>query len=225
MKAFYFSTEARKLRYGDDRPIVVGETHTVSCKPKCCQQGLHASEKLSDAVGYAPGSILYLVELSGDIDSNPDKVAASSRTYLAEFDATELLMEFARKQALINIVKIKPYCTHTSYSLIMEYLTTGDICIRSAAYSAARSAADSAASAAGSAASAADSAASAAGSAASAASAAGSAASAADSAAASAAYSAAGSAAYSAYSAARSAANTMLTEMVIQAAGWESIYA
>lgn len=128
MKAFYFATEDRKLRYGDNRPIVVGETHEVDGPIEVCQNGLHASEQLLDALEHAPGCILYQVELAGEVvaDKFNDKVAASRRTYLAEFDATELLREFARQQALINIELIKPYCTPAKFDLIVTFLQTGD---------------------------------------------------------------------------------------------------
>ena len=215
MKALYFSTEEKKLRYGDNRIIVVGETHTVDNKPKCCTIGLHASKRAIDAVSFAPGSILFLVELSGDIDEQEDKLAAQSREYLAEFDATDLLREFARKIALINIEKIKPYCNEESYNLIIHWLKTGDEAVRSAARSAAESAARSANSAAYSAAwSAAEAAAwSAVWSAEESV-----AWSAANSAAKSAARSAAESAAWSVV---WSAANTILSEMLENATGWD----
>ena len=147
IRALYFATKDRKLRYGDGRSINVGSTHTVDCKPKCCNRGLHASVKVLDALWHAPGSILYLVELSGDMDIGTDKMAATKRKYIAEFDATELLRKFARKQALINIEKIKPYITPKQYNLIVEYLETGKEELREEAYSVASSTARSALSA------------------------------------------------------------------------------
>ena len=141
MKAYYFSSKDRKLRYGDNRPIVVGETHTISTEEKpleLCSWGLHASVKALDALKYAPGPMLYIVELGGDVLEGEDKVCAESRTYLAELDATELLRTFACKQALINIEKIKPYCAEVEYNTVINYLTTGNKSLR--ADSAARSA-------------------------------------------------------------------------------------
>ena len=152
MKAFYFADDSRKLRYGDNRPIEVGTTHTVEGTPKLCSNGLHASVNILDAVSYAPGHHLYLVELSGEMDVGDGKVSAQSRTYIAYYNAEELLREFARKQALINIEKIKPYTTEEEYSLIIRYLETGCEQDRSAArsaWSAAGSAAESAARSAG----------------------------------------------------------------------------
>ncbi len=234
MKAFYFSNEEKKLGYGDGRDIVVGETHKVDGTPKCCEKGLHGSKRIIDALQYASSSNLYLVEISQNVDEQEDKICGKKRKYIAHFNVESVLREFARRQAMINIEKVKPYTD--KYDLIVKYLETGDEGLRSAAGSAAWSAASLAAgSAARSAAwSAAESAAwSAAWSAAK--SAAGLAArsaaeSTAWSAAESAAWSAAGSAAWSAawsaarsaaWSAARSAANTMLTEMIKEATGWD----
>ena len=227
MKAWYFATEERKLRYDDNRSIIVGETHSADLteRPlKLCEWGLHASKRLIDALGYAPGAFLYEVELSGKMITGDDKIVAEHRTYLREIDATEILRVFARKQAMINIEKIEPYCNENEYETVLNWLKTGDETLKTAAYyaaysvananadyvayaaaySAARSAACSAAhSAANSAACSANSAAHSA------------AASAAHSAVDSAACSAADSAASAANAAARSAANEMLTKMVL----------
>ena len=90
-----------------------------------------------DALGYAPGPILYLVEVKDYINFF-NIVAAKHRTYLAECDATELLRKFARKQALISIEKIKPYTD--KYNLIVDYLETGDENLREEAQAAAQAA-------------------------------------------------------------------------------------
>ena len=123
MKAFYFANKDRKLRYNDGRSIVVGETHSVEGEIRTCYNGLHASTKLIDALGYAPDNILYQVELSGDIDHAVDKVAARNRKYLAEFDATDIVNDFYYEQALANIELIKPFCVSNEYEILIEYLT------------------------------------------------------------------------------------------------------
>ncbi len=230
MKAFYFSNKEKKLRYGDNRVIVVGRKHKVRGIPVLCKHGLHGSVKVLDALQYALSSNLYLIELGGDIATGVDKCCATERTYLKTFNAEKVLEVFARKQALLNIEKIKPYCSGDDYDLIVKYLETGDEGLKWNARAAADSAADSARAAAWSEAwSEARAAESAARAAAwtvaveSAVSAARSVVgSAVGSAAESAALSAARSAAWSeARSAALSAANTMLTEMIKEATGWE----
>ena len=148
MKAWYFAKPDGRLAYGDNREINLGETHTVDYTPKICERGLHGSIRLINALIYASSSILYRVEIEGEISVGDDKIAGKSRTYLERFDCENVLMEFARKQALINIENIKPYCSEEEYSVVVEYLETGSKELISAAYSAARSAAAAARSAA-----------------------------------------------------------------------------
>src|ERR1700693_4590296 len=62
---WYFADETECLRYGDGRKIEVGITHKANCEPILCEQGLHASPSVLDALEYAPGNILYHVTLSG----------------------------------------------------------------------------------------------------------------------------------------------------------------
>lgn len=144
MKAFYFATKERKLRYNDNRQIIVGETHTVEGELELCKNGLHASTRLIDALSYAPGPILYLVDVK-DYVIGDDKLAAMERTYFAEFDATTTLQHFARRQALINIELIKPYADQGQYDLIILFLKTGDIKLAAKAARAARAVASTAA--------------------------------------------------------------------------------
>ena len=139
MKAYWFGNN--KLRYSDNREVAIGVTHKVEPPIFLCQRGLHASKKIIDALSYAPYHMLYRVELGGEIIVGDDKVVATERTYLAMFNAQIVLREFARKQALINIEKIKPYCSEKDYGLIFEWLKNGDEKQRSAAWSAAKSAA------------------------------------------------------------------------------------
>jgi len=143
MQASWFCREDRKLGYKDGRTVRIGITHKVRGRLKLCKNGLHASTRLIDALKYAPGPILYLVDLSGEFLSGEDKLCARERKYLASFNATDLLWRFARKQALISVEKIKPYTGQ--YDLIVRWLETGDESIRLAAWSAAESAAWSAA--------------------------------------------------------------------------------
>jgi hypothetical protein len=141
VKAFYFARPDRRLAYGDGRIVAKGTTHTVDCTPRCCERGLHASLNVFDALKYSESSDLWLVDLSGSVDHGTDKVSAQSRKYIDCFNMEELLWEFARKQAQINILRIAPYCSSFDYELICEYLSKGCEHLRSAAYSAARSAA------------------------------------------------------------------------------------
>jgi hypothetical protein len=101
MKAWFFATKSRTLANSDGRPIVIGETHEVSLPIKCCKHGLHGCVDILDALSYAPGSIVYRVDLSGKMDKTDDKIAAQKRTYLAGgIDVSKLLIDFACQCAL-----------------------------------------------------------------------------------------------------------------------------
>jgi hypothetical protein len=145
IKAFWFQPANKKLGYGDNRRARVGITHRVKGQPEVCVRGLHASERPIDALQYANSDILYMVELSGEIDSSCDKISAQNRKYINRIDATKILRVFARSCALINIEKIINYCEDDSYELILRWLKTGDDKIKDAAYCAANSAANRAA--------------------------------------------------------------------------------
>lgn len=60
MLGWYFAREDEKLGYGDGRKVAVGVTHTVDGPARLCINGLHASERVIDALQYAKSSILYL---------------------------------------------------------------------------------------------------------------------------------------------------------------------
>ena len=129
MIGWYFSTGV--LGHGDGRPVVVGETHEVEGPLELCHRGLHASERVIDALRYAPGAMLYKVELSGDIVRGDDKACATRRAYLAWVDATEILRAFARRCAL-DVAHL-----WDAPAVVLEYLKTGDEALRDAADAAA----------------------------------------------------------------------------------------
>jgi hypothetical protein len=85
-----------------------------------CKRGLHASERLIDALQYAPGTLLCRVVCSGAIEHEVDKLVCERRTILWRLDATEVLLEFARWCALeVAHLWAMP-------EVMREYLTTGD---------------------------------------------------------------------------------------------------
>jgi hypothetical protein len=137
---YYFSASDKRLRYGDGREVIEGITHTVEGPPVLCEHGLHASTRIIDALSYMPGPYLWIVELGGEVVHGDDKAVATERTYFRGADMTEVLREFARRQALINIELIRPYTDKSD--LIYDWLTTGNENMRDAAADAARAAAD-----------------------------------------------------------------------------------
>lgn len=135
MKAWYFSETDCRLRFGDGREVKAGETHKVDGNIHLCLNGLHASKNIRDALLYAPGCYVWRVELGGTIDHGSDKMAASERTYLWGYDASDVLRKFARMCALDVI--------HLWYApdVVISYLKTGDESLRAAAWAAAPDAA------------------------------------------------------------------------------------
>lgn len=108
-----------------------------------CQSGLHASRHPFDALRYAPGATLCLVDCDGDVEEDTDKLVCRRRRIVARIDATDLLLAFAREQAL-GVVHL-----WDAPEVVVRYLQTGDETIRAtadaAAWYAALAAADAAA--------------------------------------------------------------------------------
>ena len=138
---WYFSEESRLLRHGDARPIEIGVTHEVDAPIQLCKRGLHASVRAIDALKYAPGPIVWRVELSGEIKTGDDKCVATHRKYIGGgVDARAVMRAFACRCALdvAHLWDMPP--------LVRAYLETGDESIMDAAWAAASDAAWAAAS-------------------------------------------------------------------------------
>ncbi len=138
MIAWHFSTNDCVLGYDDGRKIEVGVIHEVKPPIALCEWGLHASEKIIDALAYAPGPMLWKVELSGEIIAGGDKCVATHRRYIRQIDCTKILDQFARACALSVCAIWKPP------DVVMRFLL-GDDSARDAARDAAWAAASAAA--------------------------------------------------------------------------------
>jgi hypothetical protein len=142
MRAWHFV--GNKLR--DGRPVPAdGVTLKHDGPVVLCSQGLHASLHPFDALQYAPGNTLCLVECSGIFAHESDKFVCSKRTIIARMDAEPLLRHFARQQAL-SVVHL-----WDAPQVVLDYLMSDDAA-RDAASAAASSTARAAARAAASAA-------------------------------------------------------------------------
>ena len=134
--AWHFTGDT--LRDGSPIPEV-GQTLVFKGDIEICFRGYHWSKQPFDALQYAPGSKLHLVEYGGTVLNQSDKGCSSERTILKSLDATTLLRRFAADQALL--------VAHLwdMPDVVRKYLTTLDEKLRSAAASAARAADDAAA--------------------------------------------------------------------------------
>lgn len=132
---YHFVNET--LRNGE--PVPSDGVWLIEEKIRLCNYGLHASLHPFDALKYAPGNTLCLVELGGEIEYGDDKLVAQKRKILTRFNAGQLLYNCARKYAL-DVIHL-----WDAPDVVKEFLETGDEKLRAAARAAARGAARAAA--------------------------------------------------------------------------------
>ena len=144
MKYWHFLSENGCLRYGEKIKVV--PKHTYILPPETvispCNVGFHASARAIDALQYAPGPLVSLCTLHGEIipHGDPiDKYAAQGRTHLWIADAADTIRAFSRWCAL-SVVHL-----WDAPQIVLDYLNTGDEKIRAAARDAAWAAARAAA--------------------------------------------------------------------------------
>jgi hypothetical protein len=100
MLAWHFTIKGF-LRDGSPLPPT-GEWLEHKGEIKLCIEGFHASVELIDALGYAPGLQLHLVELGGRIIRGKDKAVAEKRRILRSWDVDpRLLLQLAIEAACI----------------------------------------------------------------------------------------------------------------------------
>lgn len=114
--AYHFLVKSRKLRYNDRRVARIGETleakkSKLYAFPCLCYWGMHASRTIRQAMHYAPGPVLSLVSVSGDIVEEPgDKLCGRRRTVLKMVDLTPEIMEAIRlelqRHSRLRVAKI-----------------------------------------------------------------------------------------------------------------------
>ncbi len=120
----------------DGRPVPTdGEWLEHNGEIRMCVSGLHASEHPFDALQYAPGEILCLVDIEGDIERQDDKLVGRRRSIVKRFNATELLWAFSRECAL-SVIHL-----WDAPDVVKQYIQTGDEALRAAARDAAWAAA------------------------------------------------------------------------------------
>ncbi len=124
----------------DGRPVPADGVKLVYDGPlKICAQGLHASERIIDALFYSKGNMICRVQIEGaESQGEDDKIVGRTRTILWRINGEPVLREFARKCALdvIHLWDAPP--------VVRQYLETGNECIRDAARAAAMAAGDAA---------------------------------------------------------------------------------
>lgn len=116
----------------DGRPVPAdGEWLEHSGELKLCASGLHWSECPFDALQYAPGNTLCLVEYDGETIKGDDKGVSRRRRIIKRIEAEPLMREFARWCAL-QVIEL-----WDAPDVVRQYLTTGSESLRAAAENAA----------------------------------------------------------------------------------------
>ena len=77
------------------KPLYVGHLWREKGPPVLCKHGLHASERILDALGYAYSPVVCRVSISGTVVHGDDKLVGTRRKILAMGDIEILLHEWA----------------------------------------------------------------------------------------------------------------------------------
>jgi hypothetical protein len=116
-RAWHFTADTLR----DGRPIPAdGEWLVHTGDVYMCESGLHASLQPFDALQYAPGATLCLVDVDDIVTSENDKLVCRRRRIVARMDATELLRYFARMRA-VSVIH-----SWDAPDVVCDYLMTGD---------------------------------------------------------------------------------------------------
>ena len=129
--AYHFT--GNKLRNGRPLPAI-GEWLVETGEIRLCERGLHASRTPFQALSFAPGFKLHKVEVREIVTETDDKLVARQRKILMTIDAKDLILSFARKQALsvCHLFDCPP--------VLKKWLETGDESTRKGAKDAATAA-------------------------------------------------------------------------------------
>ena len=121
--AWHFAGD--KLR--DGRPLPAdGEWLEHDGPVVICESGLHASQRIIDALQYAPGATICRVRCQGDIARESDKIACRRRKIVWRIDGEELLRDFSRWAAW-SVIDL-----WDAPQVVREYLATGNEDLRDA---------------------------------------------------------------------------------------------
>ncbi|MHB1937026.1 MAG: DUF7666 domain-containing protein [Acidobacteriaceae bacterium] len=95
--AWHFLDDDGLDRNGNE--VEIGQTTSVKGPIVICKHSLHWSERLIDALKYAPGSTLCRVEGWGDVERERDTGCSRHRKVLAKANIAPILHEFACRVA------------------------------------------------------------------------------------------------------------------------------
>ncbi len=97
MLAYHFLKDDMTAGHGNEPAWAESEERTLGedVALRICETGYHSSPTPFDALRYAPGSVLCLVEIGDPADSQPDKYVSRSRKLIRAVRIDRQLREFA----------------------------------------------------------------------------------------------------------------------------------
>ena len=95
ISAWHFLPEDGRIQHRNRRIAEVGKTYSCRGPVEICNNGMHGSRRVIDALLYSPGPIVCRVEIWGDVVEQADKLCGRYRHVLGMADATRTLHLFA----------------------------------------------------------------------------------------------------------------------------------
>ena len=95
ISAWHFLPTDGRIQHRNRRIVEVGKTYSCRGPIEICENGMHGSRRLIDALQYSPGPIVCRVEIWGDVVEQADKACGRHRCVLRMADATRTLHLFA----------------------------------------------------------------------------------------------------------------------------------
>jgi hypothetical protein len=143
VRAWHFLPTDGKTANRNRRKVEAGKTYSCRGPIVLCENAMHGSRRIIDALYYAPGPIVELVDIWGDVVEQSDKLGGRHRECLWMTDISDILHEFACRCAEDALRKcgIKDKHSWAAIEAKRKWLR-GEIADKelSAAWSAARSA-------------------------------------------------------------------------------------
>src|SRR3972149_3669907 len=136
LMAWHFLPADLRLGNGDGREVRVGETLRHDGPLVLCESGLHASERILDALGYATGPVISRVRCGGGVLRDAAKLVCRERTVEWMLTDTDDLSRGYSRWCARSVLHL-----WDAPEIVLRYLDTGDESIRAAAGAAARAAA------------------------------------------------------------------------------------
>lgn len=128
--AWHFLREDGRLNYPPHTKVKVGGTVHSKGALLMCENGLHASERIIDALQYAPGALACRVELWGNVIHDTDKMVGQHRHCLWMVNANEILWAFARR-CVLDAIHL-----WDAPDVVKEFSQTGNEELRAASWTA-----------------------------------------------------------------------------------------